>query len=259
MANTLVDVFGDSLVQKQIDENELSKALIKYETSQDDNEKDSLWNVVINNFERLLEIENFGGIKTQNRYNENKLGSEFITLNQYYSENKTFTIHTLSSNAGHWNYVTKENEGNTNKIIYKKKNSSDYFTEIHELNSNEFLLFSRFDDMSFSCYNAYVIKYSDNKTIQQKAFKNKQQAFSVCSWTNVDESYTGKKDEKTGLYMIEGGMNYYEPKPILYDSNTHTISYTFNRLKDGKKITRKAKYKNRKFKIESYDVRTFDE
>lgn len=242
-----------------IDATNLDKAIREYEISENIENKDSLWNAVLNTFEKLLELKNYGEMKTQNRYNENNLGYEFITVSQYSSENKIFTTHSLSNGFGHWNYVTLKNDDSTNKIILEKVNSSDYYTEIHELNTKEFLLFTRFDDMSFSCYYAFVMKLSDDDVIRQDAFKNEQDFFSVCSWTNVDESYSGEKDPKTGLYMVEGGTKYYVPIQIFYNPKNKTISYSFTKLNNGKKTTRKAKYKNGKFIIKDYDARTFEE
>ncbi len=245
---------------QQIDERNLNKVVRAYENSENQVEKDSLWNIVINNFEASLEIENFGGMSTQNRYNENKLGYEFVTIRQFHSENNKYTTHSISRGTEYWNYVTQQNLTNqTNKIILKKLKATDYYTEIHALNANEFLLLTRFDEMSFSCYNAYVIKHIDNYNIRQNAFNNKQDVLSICSWTNVDESFPEKKDSKTGLYSLEGGIKHYEPIEISFNPKNNTISYSFNRLKDGKKITRKAEYKKGRFKIKDYDARTFEE
>ncbi|MGV0754409.1 hypothetical protein ACTS95_09850 [Empedobacter brevis] len=72
----------------------------------------------------------------------------------------------------------------------------------------------------------------------------------VCSWTNVDESYPGD---------IEGKMVHYKPIKIEFNPKNNTISYVFHRQKDGKKIKRKAKYKNGKFNIKNYDARIFEE
>lgn len=244
---------------QQKDDNDLNKAIREYEVCENNDIKDSLWNTIINTYEKQLLLKDFGKMKTQIRYNENSLGYEFITLRQYHSENEIFTAHSLSNGFGHWNYVTQKNINGTNKIILKKTYSSDYYSKIHELNEKEFLLITRFDDMSYSCYDAYVMKVLDNGIIRQDAFVNKQDVFSVCSWTNVDESYPGKKDSTTGLYNIEGGMKYYEPIEIIYNPKNKIISYVFYSLKDGKKVIRKAKYKNGEFKIKDYDARTFEE
>jgi len=230
----------------------LSNMFNHYEQSADDEERDSLWNMIITEFETELQTKNFGKIIPQNL--------RHINIMQYNSENGVFASHTISRGfAEHWNYITRKNPDNTNEIILKEEDANPFYIEIHDLSKDEFLLLTKYIDMSFSCYSAYVMKVENNYTIKQDAFNNTQDVLFVCSWTNVDESYLGKPDPVTGLPTIEGKMAHYQPIPILFDPKNKTISYSFYSLKNGKKITRKAKYKNEKFKIKSYDARTFEE
>ncbi|MGJ1361003.1 hypothetical protein ACR79B_08045 [Sphingobacterium spiritivorum] len=172
------------------------------------------------------------------------------------SEKGDYELFTLANGLDHWSYVLK------NKVIINQSEKTfDYFYEIHNLPNGEYLLIKRGDDMSFSCFDAYIYNgnrkrgYSNSSASEEEG-KN---VLTVCSWTNVDESFPGKIDAETGLQTIEGGLKTYEPVKIEFDPKNNLIFYSFRRIKDGKKTTRKAKYRNSDFKIKSYDARTFEE
>lgn len=168
------------------------------------------------------------------------LGFHF-QMNQ--SESSEYALYTFRHRNDYWNYVLKNHE-----IIYKEEQVFHHFYEIHELKPNEFLLVKLMNQMSYSCYEAFV--FNDlNRTKGTKCL-------TVCSWTNVDESYIAGRDSLTGEPVIIGRMESYDPIPILFNNETKSISYSFVRLSDEKKITRKAKYKRGKFNIESYDAQT---
>ncbi|WP_337085156.1 hypothetical protein [Elizabethkingia anophelis] len=235
---------------QQSDINDLNKVIREYEVCEDNDLKESLWERVIKVYEKQLLLKDFGTMKTQNRYNENRLGQEFINLKQYHTEHGTFTAHSLSNRLGNWNYVTKKNSNGTNNIILKNPDAFAYYTEIHSLNSNEFLLITRLDDMSYSCYVAYVMQLkSDGSTIRKEAFVNKKDALEVCSWTMLDNSYP-IKDTVAGKFTSEGGLQTYQPAIIGFDVKTQTIYFS----KSGKKF-RKAKYSKGRFEIIGYDER----
>lgn len=163
-----------------------------------------------------------------------------------FKESGDYELFTLRNGFDRWNYILKDK-----KVILKELKTFDYYDQIHPLNNDEFLLIKRMDEMSFTCCEVYIY--------QSKAKLTARKELSVCSWTNVDNSRTGEKDPETGLYTVEGGMEYLEPLEIRFDTKRKIISYSFLSQINGKKITRKAKYKNGTFKIKSYDVRTFEE
>lgn len=189
-----------------------------------------------------------------NAYTNFKNGLDSLYSDFSIKKSGNYELFTLRNGFDRWNYILKNK-----KVILKDLKTFYYFNQIYPLENDEFLLIKRKDDMSFTCYNAYVMRVEDDSVIRQDAFKNKMDFLEVCSWTNVDESRPGEKDPATSLYNIEGGMKYYEPLEIKFDPKKKNISYSFYRLKDGKKVTRKTKYKNGTFKIKSYDARTFEE
>jgi len=233
----------------QIMDSELAKATIQYRVSEEsstENEKH------LETFTRKLEL----ALQQTDDFSEFKefrktIDSLNINLTHYKSEKNDLTLHHLSDGFYHFNYITKNR-----KIILKDNRNHQYFTEIHSLNDEEFLLIKRMDEMSFSCFEAFI--YHKNSQDNQFNFSNNK-VLSICSWTNVDDSRTGEKDAETGLYTVEGGMRYLEPLEIKFNPKNKIISYTFYRLKDGKKVTRKAKYRGGDFKIKNYDARTFEE
>lgn len=157
------------------------------------------------------------------------------------SETSEYALFLFRYGNDKWNYVLKNRE-----IVFKEEQVFQFFYEVHELNPNEFLLITLLNDMSYSCYEALVFNNLNDTTGTS--------CLSVCSWTNVDESYIDGRDSLTGEPVIIGRMASYDPIPIIYNSKTKSISYSFERLEDGKMITRKANYKNWKFIIESYNA-----
>lgn len=249
----IVVLLCQNIYAQQTSRDKLIEILDKYEISDKNEEKDSLWLLFTEEFEKKIQ---------SSEYDLEAIKNKFDTLNfrliQSYSETNTFKSYSISRNYfDTWNYVTKTSTDNTHEVILKnddKDESMEYNIEIHDLNPNEFLLLSRSDDMSFSYYSAYVMKYEDHYVIRTDAFKDKQDVLTVHSWTNLDESYS-VANPATGLYEIQGGTKSYEPIKMHFNYKTKTLSYPFYRLKDGKKIIRKAKYRNHQFNLESYDQR----
>lgn len=252
-------VFTASYCQ-ETDNTRLKKLLVLYENADTDSLKNILWVDVINEFEKNIQAGNFHNTQNQNRlYDKNQYELSIINISQYTSESNRFICHRISKGfSENWNYVTQKKKDNTYEIILKEEDSNPFYTEIHDLNDNTFLLFTKYIDMSFSCYSAYVMKVENNGVTRQDAFKNKQDVLSVCSWTNIDESYW-KNDPKTGVTTLVGGMAYYNAIPILFHSKNKTISYTFYSPEKRKEITRKASFKKGGFNIDSYDARNFEE
>jgi hypothetical protein len=185
-----------------------------------------------------------------NAFEDFKNGLDSLHSDFTLKKSGNYELFTLRNGFDRWNYILKDK-----KVILKELNTFDYFYDIHELSNDEFLLIKRMDEMSFSCYEAFV--YSKNS--QENVNNSNTKFLSVCSWTNVDNSRTGEKDPETGLYTVEGGMESLKPLEIRFDTKRKIISYSFLSQINGKTITRKAKYKNGTFKIKSYDARTFEE
>jgi hypothetical protein len=105
-------------------------------------------------FKKLnIEIEN--AITHENILSYKKFEHIADSLNVSFSlkksENNNLIIFTMADNFFHWNYIIENR-----KIIFREHKWHEYFTEIHNLNKNDFLLINRIDDMSFSCYEAYI-------------------------------------------------------------------------------------------------------
>lgn len=221
--------------------------------------KDSLWeNMVIPVFKREIEKLLFGDASST--VMNGKYEDDNVIIREMYNIGGRFAIHSISANMDYWNYVTF-GFLDYNTIILENKDFMKYYVDIHDLDDNAFLLISRQDDMSYSCYEASVMQYDppNHNLIRLGAFANGQDTLSVCSWTNVDLSYPGKKDPKTGLPVMNQELVHYDPLVITFNSKTKTISYSFFSQANGKKIIRKAKYLNGKFDIKSYDARAFEE
>ena len=160
------------------------------------------------------------------------------------SESPEYSFFTFQYSIESLNYVLKNRE-----IVFKQEHVYSHFHEVHALKPNEFLVITLRNDMSYSCYEAYVINNLDRI--------NGTRCLSVCSWTNVEESYF-VSDPFTGELSFTGEVVQYDPIPILYDHQTKTISYRYSQQKSGEiggEFMRSAKYKRGKFVIESYDVR----
>ncbi|MDR6969588.1 hypothetical protein J2X31_003621 [Flavobacterium arsenatis] len=221
--------------------------------SKETNEDEVALNQAVQKFDEQLiyTLENYD--ITSFKTFEKGLDSLYTDFSVKKAETGNFELFTLRNGFDRWNYVLKDK-----KVVMKALKTFDYFYEIHTLSNNEFLLIKRMDEMSFSCFEAFVYHQNlHNSKPKTNILGNK--VLSVCSWTNVDESYPGKTDPETGLQTVEGGLKIYEPLEIKFNPKKKNIYYTFYRLKDGKKITRKAKYRNGSFKIKSYDARTFEE
>lgn len=249
-------LFFHKAIAQQNFENNLINSLISYYKYIDDSplEKDSTTqkNFTINLEKALTDAD----ITKFQQFNKVADSLRF-EIYQYASEKGDLKIFYLRYNyASVWNYVLKGN-----KIIIKENNDDAMysFTEVHNLTANDFLVLKQRDDMSYSCN--YATVYTATKTMakKKKAFKNNSTQICLCSWTNVDESriVVDKADSAKNRVHTEGGMAYYEPNKFIYDYKTKTLSYSYNSPKNGKLITRKAKYTNGKFNIDSYDVRDF--
>lgn len=240
----LLSLFSSQVFAQKTQEDLLIESFV--DTHTDDKEKFS--------HQLRSALENHD-IKTFKNF-ERVLDSLNSTLTIKNSEKGNYELFTLANGLDHWSYILK------NKVIINQSEMTfDYFYDIHNLPNGEYLLIKRSDDMSFSCSEAFIyngnIKYDYSDVSANEAYGKK--VLSVCSWTNVDESFPGKIDAETGLQTIEGGLKTYEPVKIEFNPKNNLIFYSFYRIKDGRKITRKAKYRNSDFKIKSYDARTFEE
>lgn len=185
-----------------------------------------------------IAIEN--ALKDENILNFEKFKKITDSLNVNYtikkSENNDFLLFTMSDNMFHWNYIVQNNV-----IVLKNHKWHEYFTEIHNLNENEFLLIKQKDDLVFSCNYASVFKKSNNSYKMKKVFRNKSK-LTVCNFTNIED----------------GNGHFSRPvKKISFDYKNKTISYGSCRNAENEKRTlSKANYKNGKFKIEDCDERS---
>lgn len=243
---------------QNISKNTLVEILRNYENEvYNDAQKDSIWTSFINEFETT--IENAASENTTFDQLRKYCDSTYFQFDTFLAEDRKRMIYKFSNGFEYLNYVVKKFSDETNNIVVKDNRSHYYFTEIHQMNNNEFLLLLRMDEMSFSCIYAQVLSLNDGNVIRKEAFgKNNQELLSVCSWTNIDNTFT-VKENATELYETERGMQYLKPIAINFDPSSLIISYSFNRLKDGRKMVRKAKYKNGHFKIKNYDARLFDD
>ncbi|WP_223583570.1 hypothetical protein [Sphingobacterium sp. GVS05A] len=172
------------------------------------------------------------------------------SLNSDFSLKKSgeYELFTLRSNFEHWNYVLKNKH-----VINRQERTFDYFYELHSLDQYRYLLIKRMDELSFSCYKAYV--YEDNLGL----IGSNKHFLSVCSWTNVDESPLRNKSSLESDQLSKDHLKSYPPIPIKFEAKNREISYTFYRQSDERKITRKARYLHGGFVIKSYDARMFEE
>jgi len=184
-----------------------------------------------------------------NAFKDFKNGLDSLHSDFTLKKSGNYELFTLRNGFDRWNYILKDK-----KLILKELNTFDYFYAIHELSNDEFLLIKRMDEMSFSCYEAFV--YSKNS--QENVNNSNTKFLSVCSWTNLDETYY-EKNPITGEEDLKGGLAHYNPLEIRFDTKRKIISYSFLSQINGKMVTRKAKYRNGTFKIKSYDARTFEE
>jgi len=195
--------------------------------------------------ERLIQVLEQDDIISFTRF-----GKVLDSLNADFSLKKSgaYELFTLRSNFEHWNYVLKNKH-----VINRQERTFDYFYELHSLDQHRYLLIKRMDELSFSCYQAYI--YGDNLSL----IDSNNHFLAVCSWTNVDESPLGNKSTLESDQLSKDHLKSYPPIPIKFDAKKREISYTFYRQSDGKKITRKARYLHGGFVIKSYDARMFEE
>jgi hypothetical protein len=177
-------------------------------------------------------------------------GKVLDSLNADFSLKKSeeYELFTLSSNFEHWNYVLKNKH-----VINRQERTFDYFYELHALDPYRYLLIKRLDELSFSCYKAYL--YEDHLGL----IDANNHFLSVCSWTNVDASLLKNKSTLESDQSNKDQLKSYPPIPLKFDAKNREISYTFCRQSDGRKITRKARYLHGGFVIKSYDARMFEE
>lgn len=152
------------------------------------------------------------------------------------SENNDFIVFTMSDNMFHWNFIL-----HNNVIIIRNHKWHQYFTEIHNLSTNEFLLIEQQDDLTFSCNYAFVYQKRKNAYTLKKAFGNKEK-LTVCNFTNIENN-------KTHLSL--------PVKKILFAYKSKTIMYgTCINAENGEKTLGEASYKKGKFKIKDCDERS---
>lgn len=191
---------------------------------------------------QVLEQEDIVSFKTFNKVLD--------SLNSAFSFKKSgeYELFTFRNNFEHWNYVLKNKH-----VIHRQERTFDYFHAVYSLDQHRYLLIKRMDELSFSCYKAYL--YQDNSS----SIDSSNHFLSVCSWTNVDESLLQNRSSPESDQSSKDHLKSYPPIPIKFDVKNKVISYTFYRQSDGKKTTRKARYLHGGFVIKSYDARMFDE
>jgi glutaredoxin-related protein len=219
-------------------ENSLINAFIQYKNA--DKYKDSIGfnhnllklNVAIENVLKSDSILNFQRfIKVTDSLNVN------YTVKK--SEDRDLLLFTMSDNMFHWNYIVYNNT-----VILKNHKSHEYFTEVHNLSKNEFLLIEQKDDLVFSCNYAYVFLKNGAVFKKKKAFGNKNQ-LTVCNFTEIDNS-TPEKPDHFSLPV----------KKISFDNKNKIISYgSCTNSMTGNTTIGKAKYINGNFKIIDCDER----
>jgi hypothetical protein len=155
------------------------------------------------------------------------------------SENNNLLFFTMSDNFFHWNYIVDHK-----KVILKDHKLHEYYTEIHNLNKNEFLLIEQRDDLVFACNYAYVFQKKGNSFKKKKAFGNKIK-LTVCNFTQIENS-TPEKLDHFSLPTRKISFDY-KNKIIFYGSCTNSIT--------GKNSIGKVKYINGNFKIKDCDER----
>ena len=117
-------------------------------------------------------------------------GKVLDSLNSAFSLKKSgeYELFTLRNNFEHWNYVLKNRH-----VIHKQERTFDYFYAVYSLDQHSYLLIKRMDELSFSCYKAYI--YKDNLGLidsNNHAGELIKSSSSVLSWKKVDESLLGK-------------------------------------------------------------------
>ena len=159
-----------------------------------------------------------------------------FVLEKYKSEKGDFILYHLSSpTMYHWNYII-----NDHQIVLEDNRYHQYFTEIHNLNQQEFLLISQMDELVFSCNYATVFRKKKNIYVKKTAF-GKKAVLTVCNFTHVED---GK-----GHYSLP-------LKRITFDYANKTISYGLcTDLETGEKKVGKSAYLNGKFNIKDCDER----
>ncbi|MDR2271112.1 MAG: hypothetical protein LBF27_09440 [Sphingobacterium sp.] len=179
------------------------------------------------------------------------------SLNSAFSLKKSgdYELFTLRFNIEHWNYILKNKE-----VINKQEKTFDFFYAVYPLDQMHYLLIKRMDEMSFSCYQAYIYKENFGLFTADDPIKDMVTSFlSVYSWTNVSEGSLKRQNILESESTDREGIRSYPAIPIKFNTKTKEISYSFYRQQDGKKITRRARYLNGGFMIKSYDARTFEE
>ncbi|AWK03531.1 hypothetical protein HYN56_04555 [Flavobacterium crocinum] len=179
---------------------------------------------------------------------QRKCNTSAFCLKIQKSEDKNFILYTYASPFYHFNYITKTIKGNNKikgyKIILKNNKWHEYFTQIHTLNNNEFLLIEQRDDLVFSCNYAYVYQSNGGQYKQKKAFENRLK-LTVCNFTEI-ENPPNSDPEHQSLPV----------RTITFDYKNKTLFYgKCHDTNTGKTTTGKATYKNGKFAIKNCNDR----
>lgn len=247
---TFLVFFSLQLTAQNNTENLLIEAFLEL-NSKEISENEAALNKAVQKFEQQLiyTLENEDIISFKNFVKGLDTLYSDVTLKQ----SGNYELFTLTNGFDRWNYVLKNK-----KVIMREPKTFNYFHEIYSLEKDQFLLIKRMDEMSFTCYTAYVMSIENDYVVRLDAFKDIMDFLEVCSWTSIDATYY-EKNSITGEEELKGGLAHYEPLEIQFDEKRKIISYRFLSQINGKTITRKAKYKNGTFKIKSYDARTFEE
>lgn len=182
-------------------------------------------------------------LENENLLNLKKFKKITDSLNINYtikkSENNNLLLFTMSDDMFHWNYIVDDNA-----VVLKNHKWHEYFTEIHNLSQNEFLLIVQKDDLVFSCNYAYVFQKSGTSFQKKKAFENRT-LLTLCNFTEIQNS-PPENPEHFSLPARKISFDY-KNKVISYGSCINSMT--------GKTTIGKAKYINGNFKIKDCDER----
>lgn len=233
----------------QTTDSELAKTAIQYRISEYHDENEKHLNAFTQNLELALQqTDDFSEFKEFQK----TIDSLNMTLNHYQSEKNNLILHHLSDGFYHFNYITKNR-----KIILKDNKNHEYFTEIHSLNDDEFLLIEQMDEGVFSCNYASVFWEKDNEYQRKKAFKNRDK-LKICNFTHLQESIPLPPKDNQSLPEMKAFHYTLPVRKITFDAENKTINYGKCYNYGTEKTTNgKAKYRNGKFKIEDCDERLF--
>lgn len=242
--------FSQLFAQKTV-ETELVNLLDKYTTNLTSKEDSLFWKGFEIKFEQLIKDKNITNFDFKQL--KAKCDTSYCRITVSKSEDGNFMLFRFAPQFYNLNYITKAIKFNgqikSYQIVLKDNKWHEYFTEIHNLNDNEFLLIEQRDDLVFSCNYASVFEKKGNTFTKKKAFENKIQ-LTVCNFTEIEEPVMpNDQTNSRGHYSLPA-------RKITFDYKNKTISYgSCTNPMTGKTVIGKAKYISGNFKIKDCDER----